>query len=83
MMGLGKDSYFSYFHKIAIWGIYSLDFWGGGISKSRWWFQRSFSLFPLSWGKLSNLTSIFFRWLETSKQYMYIYPGNVAFAIKF
>ena len=31
-------------------------------SKTRWWFQIFFIFTPI-WGKISNLTSIFFRWV--------------------
>ena len=35
---------------------------------TRWWFQIGFHFHPNPWGKWSNLTSIFFRWVETTRK---------------
>ena len=35
---------------------------------SRWWFQHIFYFHPRKLGKISNLTSIFFKWVETTNQ---------------
>ena len=40
-----------------------------GIQKQRrWWFQRFFFIFTPTLGKWSNLTSIFFKWVETTNE---------------
>ena len=47
----------------GIWG------WYWNITTCRWWFQMFFLMCsPLFWGKISNLTSFFFRWVETTNQ---------------
>ena len=35
------------------------------LSGPRWWFQ-TFFIFTLTWGKWSNLTSLFFRWVGST-----------------
>ena len=45
---------------------------------SRWWQLKYFLFSPQKLGKMSNLTSIFFRWVETTNQYLInVNPGLI------
>ena len=44
---------------------------------SKWWFQICFFFIPIL-GKIPNLTSIFFNWVETTNQASILLPGNSA-----
>ena len=41
--------------------------------RARWWFLIFYVLFHPYFGKWSNLTNIFFRWLETTNQRAFVY----------
>ena len=53
---------FSGFYEFALF-----SFWHIFTSKTRWWFQIFFYVHPYL-GKIPILTSIFFRWIETTNQ---------------
>ena len=50
---------------------------GGDFTEIRWWFQSVVYFYPYL-GKWSNLTSIFFNWLESTN-----YVGNVVMCFLF
>ena len=47
------------------------------IALSRWWFQIHFIFHPYL-GKIPNLTSIFFRWVETTNQLFILHFRTVS-----
>ena len=66
-----------------LWEFYETTVWMKLIrSFSRWWQLKYFSLFHAYFGKWSNLTSIFFKWVgSTTNQVFFVGPIFVGWAI--